>query len=264
MKNFKLCKWDLNDALPEEYANIYRFQDFTKTHRDALACRARMSDQVGSFVSLELPLDASCLMGCRALFGLLAQEEKRSVLNFTVQLENPLNRIASKTPMLAFMGFQELIVQPVFSDASSNSVHKYNRFLRGAQPMMASIYGPVLYPPCPVLLFPATGESGEESSSLLVQGSVVDNNPNRLCLKRVTLTGTPYKINRKSAVIRFMFFNAADVMYYKPVQLVTRSGIKGHIKESLGTKGYMKCVFEKPIQQQEVICLHLYKRQFPK
>lgn len=45
-------------------------------------------------------------------------------------------------------------------------------------------------------------------------------------LQRIILTGYPFKINKRRSTIRFMFFNPADVKYFKPVELRTRMGLR--------------------------------------
>lgn len=94
------------------------------------------------------------------------------------------------------------------------------------------------------------------------------------------------QINRKTATIRYMFFNKEDVEYFKPIKLRTRCGRLGHIKESLGlshrlaaiflnlfhqfslfipgTHGHMKCVFDGQLKSFDSVFLYLYKRVFPK
>ena len=61
-----------------------------------------------------------------------------------------------------------------------------------------------------------------------------------------------------------MFYNRDDIEYFRPIKLRTRYGRLGHIKETLGTHGHMKCVFDSQIKSMDTVFLYLYKRVFPK
>ena len=103
-----------------------------------------------------------------------------------------------------------------------------------------------------------------EAHHLLAVGSLYKVDPNRVVCKRIVLSGHPFKINKKSAVARYMFFNRGirqctvlstsmyyfvlckarghvysylqieDIQWFKPIELRTQHGRRGHIKEPLG------------------------------
>jgi len=47
-------------------------------------------------------------------------------------------------------------------------------------------------------------------------------------------------------------------------QINAQHGLVGHIMESIGTHGSMKCLFQQPIKQHDTVCLTLFKRVYPK
>ncbi|KAI5740470.1 hypothetical protein M8J76_004157 [Diaphorina citri] len=199
------------------------------------------------------------------IYGLLPHEHKMSVLNMLLKRPSTLQRtqdpVASKEELWFQCGFRRFKASPVFSQHTNGNKHKYERFFQPEATVIATCYAPILYPPAPVLAFK---KMKDDSVELIAVGSVHSVNPDRLIVKRVILSGHPLKIHKRSAVVRFMFFNREDIEWFKPVELRTKYGRRGHIKEPLGTHGHMKCMFDGQLKSQDTVLMHLYKRVFPK
>ena len=124
----------------------------------------------------------------------------------------------------------------------------------------ASVFGPVTYTPCPVLVF--RRRNGE--SELLATGSMFGPDADRTIVKRIVLTGYPVRVHKRFATVKYMFYDPEDVKWFRPAGLTTKHGLNGKIEESVGEHGTMKCLFNAPIKQHDTVCLTLYKRVFPK
>lgn len=195
--------------------------------------------------------------------ALLKHENRLSVLNFSIQRANTFTEpLKSKEELVFHTGFRRFTAKPVYSDQSLKSdQHLFHRFLPQGGWSVASVYGPVTFQPASVLMF---RESGLEPHELVASGTLMNVNPDRIVLKRVVITGTPVKVKKRKAVVRYMFHSPEDIRWFKPVELVTKHGMTGHIKESLGTHGDFKAIFNKPIKQHDTVCMYMYKRVYPK
>lgn len=61
-----------------------------------------------------------------------------------------------------------------------------------------------------------------------------------------------------------MFFDPNDVLYYKDCDVYTKHGLQAKILESVGTKGLMKLHFNGFVKPNDVVCINVFKRQYPK
>eukprot|EP00939_MAST-03C_sp_MAST-3C-sp1_P004095 g4095.t1 len=203
------------------------------------------------------------------LSSLLPHEQRLSVLHWSAKrvksFDDPLK---SKHPLVFHCGFRRFRVRPLFSETdgakSADAVGqklKFSRFFPHGDFAAVSAYGPVTYAPAPLLMFKDDGTLVGHGS-LLSGGRGVD--PDRIILKRIMLTGYPSRVHKHNATVVQMFFNAEDIRWFQPVELRSKYGLTGHIKDSIGTHGHMKCLFNKPIKQNDTVCLNLYKRCYPK
>jgi len=185
------------------------------------------------------------------------------------------------------VGPRRLRVNPIYSQHTRgggkghNNVHKFERYLRHGITNVATIYGPAVFgkQPC-ILLRENEGSQGSRfifplitsltlhcldppAPDLVAMGTFLHPDTTRIIAKRVVLSGHPFKLHRKTATVRYMFFNPEDIAYFRPIQLHTKYGRTGHIKESLGTHGYFKAHFDGPMNQMDTVCMSLYKRVYP-
>uniref|UniRef100_A0AAX7U6S4 Pre-rRNA-processing protein TSR1 homolog n=1 Tax=Astatotilapia calliptera TaxID=8154 RepID=A0AAX7U6S4_ASTCA len=270
LKSFRSSPWDPMENLPLDYSRIFQFQSFERTRRRILAEAAAEEDGAmdGWYVTLHIiDVPFSVMESVQSgkplvLVSLLPHEQKMSVMHVLVQ-RHPSNTepIKSKEELVFHCGFRRFRASPIFSQHTSADKHKMERFLRPDAPIVVSLYAPITFPPSGVLLFKQRNDGIQD---LVATGSLLSCDPQRVVLKRIVLSGHPFKINRRSAVVRYMFFNRDDIMWFKPVELRTKWGRRGHIKEALGTHGHMKCVFDNQLRSQDTVLMNLYKRVYPR
>ncbi|XP_076105555.1 pre-rRNA-processing protein TSR1 homolog [Mytilus galloprovincialis] len=268
LKSFRTSPWDPKENLPLDYARIFQFANFRQTKKRVMNIESDGGALPGWYITVHIANVPKEFMESYkpgnpvVVFGLLKHEQKISVLNFMIKKNSFYTKpIKSKERLIFHVGYRRFSACPVFSQHTNGSKHKLDRFLPADTVTMATVYAPTMFPPASVLVFKET-YSGEHE--LVATGSLHSVNPNRIVTKRTVLSGLPFKINKRSAVVRFMFFNREDIDWFKPVELRTKWGKRGHIKEPLGTHGHMKCVFDGQLKSQDTVLMNLYKRVFPK
>ncbi|TFY62574.1 hypothetical protein EVJ58_g3788 [Rhodofomes roseus] len=252
LRSFRTSPWDPYENLPRDYARIFQFEDYKRTER---AVRKRAEEdgsgiEPGTRVTIyvkDVSQDAANPSSAAPfiLFGLMQHEHKKTVLNFAVQRNTEYDGQHTRG-----------------GGKGANNAHKFERYLRHGVTNVATTYGPVVFGQQPCYLLRETEDP--QAPELVAMGSFMNPDTTRVIAKRIILTGHPFKVHKKTATVRYMFFNSDDINYFKPIQLYTKYGRTGHIKESLGTHGYFKAHFDGPINQMDTVCMSLYKRVYPK
>ncbi|KAJ3106284.1 hypothetical protein HDU97_006735 [Phlyctochytrium planicorne] len=255
LKSLRTSPWDCYENLPVDYSRIFQFQNFRKTRERIFQDLNTEGVESGERISIYIQNVPRCVL----------------VSCFSAHRIDPVSTsapiIKSKEEILIQFGFRKYVIRPIYCSenrGSVNNVARFERFFHQGRTTLGTFYGPVVMDNEPVLLYRLNADRTIDENGLIATGKMVPPSPTRIIAKRILLTGHPFKINKRSAVIRYMFFNPTDVNYFKPIQLHTKMGRVGHIKESLGTHGYMKCIFDEQLKAQDTVCLSLYKRVFPK
>lgn len=288
LKSLRSSPWEHSEDRahePEEWRRLLQVPDYnsarSKVSREALVGGVSAGTRVNIYIrnvdpSLRQSYNPSKPL---TLFSLLRHEHKRAVLNFSLTLSSECTKpIRSKEELILQCGPRRFVINPLFSQAGNtpNDVHKFDRFVHPGGSTIATVIGPLTWGSVPVLYFkrrtPTNDEIDEDTDSdsskpafeLVGTGTSLPPSSNRVIAKRIILTGHPYKIHKKLVTIRYMFFNNEDVDWFKALQLWTKRGRSGFIKESLGTHGYFKATFDGRINPQDSVGVSLYKRVWPR
>ena len=269
LQSFRTSPWDAEENLPADYARIFKFHSFRATQRRVMRQEHGEGDVTGLYITVHLkdfPANLASVLpsASMVLFGLLQFEQKMSLMHFTVKRASPCKEIIkSKDPLLIHAGCRRFVANPIYSQHTTGDKHKFELFFRGGGTYVASVYAPITFTPCPILMFTSPSPASP-APQLVATGSVLSAGPDRVVCKRIVLSGHPFKIHSRSAVVRYLLFNREDILWFKPIQLRTKYGRAGNIKEPLGTHGHMKCSFDKQLKAQDTILMSLYKRVYPK
>ncbi|QSL65339.1 hypothetical protein MERGE_002649 [Pneumocystis wakefieldiae] len=273
LKNFRTSPWDPNEYnsdTPHYWRRIYKFGNYKTTKKRVIKEAFNDGIKPGTCVIIEIRNCEKEMFSTYSstspfiIFSLLQYEHFFTASNFLItqntEYELP---VKSKDELILQYGPRRILVKPLFSQSSNtrsvNNVYKFERYLQKGRSSIASVVCPIFFGNIPVLLLKNT----ISGFSLVATGSFLNADHSRIISKRVILTGYPFRIYKKIVIVRYMFFNPDDVEWFKPIQLFTKYGRVGYIKESLGTHGYFKAIFDRKINRQDTVAMNLYKRIYP-
>ncbi|KAL5713847.1 hypothetical protein ACHQM5_015887 [Ranunculus cassubicifolius] len=282
LKSFRTSSWDPKESLPPEYARIFAFDNFSRTQKHVLAKALEAEDgsldeyaPVGSYVRVhikDVPMDVAskiCSLTKKSpllVCALLQHESKMSVLHFSIRKHDSYEApIKAKEPLIFHVGFRQFIARPIYSsDNISSDKHKMERFLHAGRFSVASVYAPISFPPLPLIVLKSEEVEEGAQPAVVATGSLRSIDPDRIILKKIILTGYPQRVSKLKASVRYMFHTPEDVRWFKPVEVWSKCGRRGRVKEPVGTHGAMKCIFNGIVQQHDTVCMSLFKRVYPK
>ena len=276
LKSLRTSHWDTNEDRafqPEEWNRLLQVPDYKRARKqvdnDALVGGLQPGKRVHVHLR-NVPLSLQQIYNPTkplALYSLLRHEQKRTVVNYSITLnsDHP-SPVKSKDKLILQCGPRRFFINPMFSQSGNtpNNVHKFLRYLHPGQTAIASFIAPITWGSVPAIFFQPSVSMPSTPQLLIATGTSLPASTSRVIAKRVILTGHPYKIHKKLVTVRYMFFNKEDVQWFKALQLWTKRGRSGFIKESLGTHGYFKATFDGRINPQDAVGVSLYKRVWPR
>ncbi|GAA6036869.1 hypothetical protein JCM8097_006323 [Rhodosporidiobolus ruineniae] len=195
---------------------------------------------------------------------LLAHEESFGYVQVRLKKHRWYPKILkTNDPLIFSLGWRRFQTVPVYSldDGTRNRMLKYTP---EHMHCLATFYGPISAPNTGFCAF-TRFNSDTPSFRIAASGVVTDINGTTQIVKKLKLTGTPYKIFKNTAFIKDMFNSALEVAKFEGAYIRTVSGIRGQVKKALAKpEGCYRAAFEDKVLISDIVFLRAWYQVKPR
>jgi ribosome biogenesis protein BMS1 len=200
--------------------------------------------------------------------GLTANELNLGFINIRFKKHRWHSKILkSNDPLIFSIGWRRFQSLPIYSmeDPRDSSRFRFLKYTPQHMHCMATIYGPIT-PQNSGLLAIQHANNKQTSFRICATGVVTELDKSVKIVKKLKLTGVPYKIYKNTAYIKDMFNSALEVAKFEGASIRTVSGIRGQIKKAItneGPDGLFRATFEDKILQSDIIFCRTWTSMSP-
>ncbi|KAG9300622.1 hypothetical protein G9A89_005222 [Geosiphon pyriformis] len=199
------------------------------------------------------------------LGGLLTTEENLGFIQIRLKRHRWHPKILkTNDPLIFSMGWRRFQTIPIYSlnDGIRNRMLKYTP---EHMHCIATIYGPIHPPNTGFCAVQSVSDDNKLAFRISATGVILDINHSAEIVKKLKLTGIPYKIFRNTAFIKEMFNSALEVAKFEGAAIRTVSGIRGQVKKPLSKpEGHFRATFEDKILMSDIVFLRAWYPVKPK
>ncbi|KAI9232957.1 MAG: hypothetical protein BYD32DRAFT_427140 [Podila humilis] len=196
--------------------------------------------------------------------GLLAAEENYGFIQVRIKKHRWHRKILkTNDPLIFSLGWRRIQTMPIYSlnDGTRNRMLKYTP---EHMHCLATIYGPI-HPPNTGFCCVQSVSEGTSAFRISATGVVLDIDHTVEIVKKLKLTGHPYKIHKNTAFVKDMFTSALEVAKFEGANIRTVSGIRGQVKKAIQKpEGHFRATFEDKVLMSDIVFLRAWYPIKPK
>lgn len=219
----------------------------------------------GQYVRIELR-DVPCEMVTNfdptfpiVVGGLLPAEERYGYVQVRIKRHRWYNRtLKTNDPLIFSLGWRRFQTIPIYSLDDHSIRMRMLKYTPEHMHCYATFYGPVTLPNTGFCAFNSLS-ADTPGFRVTATGVVLDIDRSVKIVKKIKLTGVPYKIFKNTAFIKDMFSSALEVAKFEGANVRTVSGIRGQVKKALPKPdGAFRATFEDKVLKSDIIFLRAW------
>lgn len=219
----------------------------------------------GQYVRIELR-DVPCEMMTNfdptypiVVGGLLPAEERFGYVQVRIKRHRWYNRtLKTNDPLIFSLGWRRFQTIPIYSLDDHSIRMRMLKYTPEHMHCYATFYGPVTLPNTGFCAFNSLS-ADTPGFRVTATGVVLDIDRSVKIVKKIKLTGVPYKIFKNTTFVKDMFSSALEVAKFEGANVRTVSGIRGQVKKALPKPdGAFRATFEDKVLKSDIIFLRAW------
>lgn len=191
--------------------------------------------------------------------GLSATEDRWGFVQVRIKRHRWHKKILkTNDPLIFSLGWRRFQTLPVYSISDSRTRNRMLKYTPEHMHCFGTFYGPLIAPNSGFVCF--NSMSAENPGfRIAATGTVLSVDESTEIVKKLKLTGTPYKIFKNTAFIKDMFNSSLEIAKFEGAAIKTVSGIRGQIKRALSKpEGHFRATFEDKILLSDIVFLRAW------
>ncbi|KIJ54976.1 hypothetical protein M422DRAFT_153111 [Sphaerobolus stellatus SS14] len=188
--------------------------------------------------------------------GLLPAEERMGIIQARVKRHRwSAKTLKTNDPLIISLGWRRFQTIPLYALDDHSIRMRLLKYTPEHMHCFASFYGPTALPGTGLCAFRSLSSSSP-TFRISATGVVLDVDRAATIVKKLKLTGVPYKIFKNTAFVKDMFGSALEVAKFEGASVRTVSGIRGQVKKALAKpEGAFRASFEDKVLMSDIIFL---------